>query len=141
MKKTGDLAGALKKYAQPKKVLRVGFVEEATYPDGTPVAQVAFWNEYGTETAPSRPFFRKTIRDNQSGWVNRIGGLVKSNNADKALALLGEHISGQIVQTITTFAEPPNATSTIKKKGFDAPLRDTMQMARSVGYEVSDDES
>ena len=26
----------------------VGFMENATYPDGLPVAAVAFWNEYGT---------------------------------------------------------------------------------------------
>ncbi len=31
--------------------------ENSKYPDGTPVPLVAFWNEYGTRTAPPRPFF------------------------------------------------------------------------------------
>lgn len=141
MKKTGDLGASLKKFIQEKKVLRVGFIDEATYPDGTPVAQVAFWDEYGTENSPPRPFFRETIKENQAEWVKSVGNLAKNGDTDKALGLLGEQITGQIVQAITTFDDPPNAESTIKKKGFNAPLRDTMKMARSVGYEVSEDES
>ena len=43
--------------------VRVGVLENATYPDGTPVAMVAFWNEYGTKTSPVRAFFRTTVSD------------------------------------------------------------------------------
>ena len=41
----------------------VGFMEGATYPEGTPVAAVAFWNEYGvpSHNQPPRPFFRQMI--------------------------------------------------------------------------------
>ena len=36
-----------------------GFFSTAKYDDkrGTPVAAVAAWNEFGTETIPERPFF------------------------------------------------------------------------------------
>jgi hypothetical protein len=47
----------------------VGFMEGATYPDGTPVAAVAFWNEFGKGVQSEegnyfqmpRPFFRNMI--------------------------------------------------------------------------------
>ena len=32
---------------QDNPVLRVGFLEDKQEDDGTPVAQVAFWNEFG----------------------------------------------------------------------------------------------
>lgn len=57
MKKVGSLASALKKYSDMNASVRVGVLESATYPDGTPVAMVAFWNEYGTKTSPVRAFF------------------------------------------------------------------------------------
>ena len=42
----------------------VGFMEGATYPDGTPVAAVAFWNEYGGPGRQPRPFFRLSACQN-----------------------------------------------------------------------------
>lgn len=144
MKKTGvGLGNALSKYADSKKFVLVGFFEEAKYPDGTSVAQVAYWNEYGTIHSPTRPFFRKTIRDNQSSWQDKLKQLVElyKGDTEKVLLLLGEIIKGDLYTTITTWTEPPNAPSTIRKKGFNAPLRDTMQKARSIGVEVTDDES
>lgn len=146
MKKTGCLKTALAKYGQGKnKVVRVGFFETAKYAntkgEGLPVAQVAAWNEYGTENIPPRPFFRTTIRENKDKWIKAVPHLAKQHGTEKALQLIGEHIKGQLTETITTWTEPPNAPATVKKKGFDAPLRDTMTMTRSIGVEVSDDES
>ena len=142
MKKTGEgLAKALQRLQQENVVLRVGIIESATYPDGESVAQVAFWNEYGTATTPPRPFFRQTIRDNKAGWSLSVQNLLKSHDAEMALNLLGQHIQGQLVQTINGWAAPPNAAATVAKKGFNAPLRDTMQMARTINYEVGSDES
>lgn len=50
------------------KQMQVGWFSSANYKDGLPVAQVAFWQEYGTKTAPPRPFFRPAIEDNQNKW-------------------------------------------------------------------------
>lgn len=147
MKKTGSLKAALEKLGNSKKVLRVGFLETATYAnsegEALPVAQVAYWNEYGTENIPPRPFFRKTIAENSSEWGKQVGQLLKANNydADAALNKMGEHIKGQLTESILSYEDPPNAPSTIRKKGFNAPLRDTGTMARSIDYEVTDDES
>ena len=101
MKKTGEgLAKALQRLQQENVVLRVGIIESATYPDGESVAQVAFNNEYGTATAPPRPFFRQTIRNNKAGWSLSVQNLLKSHDAETALNLLGQHMKGQLVQTI-----------------------------------------
>ena len=142
MKKTGEgLARALQRLQQDNVVLRVGIIESATYPDGESVAQVAFNNEYGTSSIPPRPFFRQTIRNNKAGWSLSVQNLLKSHDAEAAMNLLGQHMQGQLVQTINGWNAPPNAPSTIAKKGFNAPLRDSMQMARTINYEVGKDES
>ena len=40
----------------------VGFMSGATYPDGTSVAQVAFWNEFGHggRLPPPPPFYSRS---------------------------------------------------------------------------------
>ena len=44
-----------------KEKLEIGFFETARYPNGTFVAQVAYFNEFGTLNIPMRPFFRNAI--------------------------------------------------------------------------------
>lgn len=142
MKKVGSLANALKKYSEMNASVRVGVLENATYPDGTPVAMVAFWNEYGTKTSPVRAFFRTTVSDQKKNWVLSVQNLMKMHDdPKKVMGLIGEHMRGQIVQSINTWTDPPNAPYTVAKKGFNSPLRDTMQMARSISFEVNGDES
>ena len=43
------LETALAQYLKgTNKTMRAGILEGSAYPDGTPTAMVAFWNEYGT---------------------------------------------------------------------------------------------
>ena len=137
MKKVGSLASALKKYSEMNASVRVGVLENATYPDGTPVAMVAFWNEYGTKTSPVRAFFRTTVSDQKKNWVLSVQNLMKMHDdPKKVMGLIGEHMRGQIVQSINTWTDPPNAPYTVRMKGFNAPLRDTGQLMRSISFEV-----
>ena len=117
--------------------VEVGFLEGATYPDGTPVAAVAFWNEYGA-SGPPRPFFRNMISEESPTWGNKLAGAVQHTGGDgaKALAMMGEDIQGALVQSINTLTDPPLAPSTIKRKGFDKPLIDKAHMLNSTGYRV-----
>lgn len=141
MKKVGSLANALKKYSEMNASVRVGVLENATYPDGTPVAMVAFWNEYGTKTSPVRAFFRTTVSDQKKNWVLSVQNLMKMHDdPKKVMGLMGEHMRGQIVQSINTWTDPPNAPYTVARKGFNAPLRDTGQLMRSISFEVGGDE-
>lgn len=92
-----------------------------------------------TVTIPSRPFMRNAIEKNRDRW----GALLSTNlkktggDLDKALNLTAEKISSQIQDEIRDMMTPPNAQSTVRKKGRDKPLIDTGHMLNSVGYEVS----
>lgn len=123
-----------------KQEVRVGFLEGATYPDGTPVATVAAANEFGRpdKGQPPRPFFRQMIEENSPNWGRQIGRLLKANGGDSAAALdaMGSVIKGQLQRSINQFTSPPLAPSTIAAKGFDKPLIETAHMLRSVDYEV-----
>lgn len=123
--------------------VRIGILETQTYPakDGkadVSVAHVAYWNEYGTATIPSRPFFRNTIAEKQDEWAESSANILKSVDGDvkQALALIGEGVKGDIVETIQNFREPENAPSTVKKKGFNKPLIDTGDLWRAIQSEV-----
>jgi len=116
----------------------VGFLGRETYPDGTPVAAVAFWNEYGTSKAPARPFFRSMIEKESKTWGSKTAALLKSKSVkpQNVLGLLGEEIKGALKQSIQEFQSPPIAYSTAKAKGNSKPLVDTGQMLQAVDYEV-----
>jgi hypothetical protein len=124
-------------------VLRVGFLEGARYPtgkkgDGLNIAQVAFWNEFGTVRIPARPFFRTTIAKQSKTWGDKLGLAVKATNYDgqKALGLLGQSMRDDVESAIAQWTTPGNAPSTISRKGFDKPLVDSGDMQRAVDYEV-----
>ena len=136
----GDKFKAALKQAVDKAAsgtVRVGIIESQTYPNGESVAQVAYWNEYGTATIPARPFFRNTIAEKQGEWADKAAELLKqSDDTNHALALIGEGVKGDIVETIQNFREPENAPSTVKRKGFDKPLVDTGDLWRAIQSEV-----
>ena len=137
MKKVGSLSAALSKYKDMNASVRVGVLENATYPDGTPVAMVAFWNEYGTKRIPPRPFFRTTVSEQKKNWVLSVQNLMKIHNDPKqVMGLIGVHMQEQIVQSINTWSDPPNSAYTIAKKGFDKPLVETVVLMMSIKSEV-----
>jgi hypothetical protein len=149
---------ALEEKITNRGVLRVGFLEGAKYPEKTnarflkavgsdatpsvvpsiPIAQAAFWNEYGTTRAPSRPFFRTTIAQKSKDWGAKLALALKATNYDgqKALALLGQDMRDDVENSIAQWSDPANAPLTIKIKGFDKPLVDSGDMQRAVDYEV-----
>lgn len=128
------------------KQLKVGFIDGATYPDGTPVAMVAATNEYGNpaNNQPPRPFFRNAIAEHESEWLDAISrGLQKGVPIDDVLAAVGERAVGDVVQSIATIMDPPLSPATIasrKSKGNSStkPLVDTKVMIRDVHYEVGE---
>ena len=118
--------------------LKVGFLENSTYPDGTSTPMVAALNNFGGGHVPPRPFFSNMVREKSSEWPAILAKLIVQCDGDvaMAMALMGEGIKGQLQQAIRDTNTPPLAPSTIAKKGFDKPLIDTSHMINSVGYEV-----
>lgn len=132
------IVAALSRY-EPA-VVRVGFLSNARYPDGKPVAMIAAIQEYGAPGAgiPPRPFFRNMVADKRGEWPAAIRGLLKStgNDAVKTLDLTGAAIAGQLRESIINTNSPPLAPSTIARKGFAKPLVDTGHMLQSIDHEV-----
>jgi hypothetical protein len=117
--------------------VEVGFLENAKYDDGTPVAAVAFWDEYGA-SGPPRPFFRNMIAKEMPSWPDKVASEAKrtNNNGPEILAAMGLEIQGALIQSINDFTTPGNADSTIARKGFDKPLIESSHMVNSTGYRV-----
>ena len=93
-----------------------------------------------TKNITARSFCRKTVPTPKGEWIKALPGLVSQHGAVKGLELVGEAMKGDLVESIMTWTDPPNSKATIARKGRDAPLRDTMQMSRSIGVEVSDND-
>ena len=119
----------------------VGFMSGATYPDGTPVAAVAFWNEFGvpSHNQPPRPFFRGMISRESATWPTKMGQLAVATNydGDQVLGLMGEDVKGALQQSINQLSSPPLLPATVKAKGFGKPLIESGHMLNSVTYEVN----
>lgn len=107
--------------------LRVGFLEGATYPDenGTPVATVAWWLNYGTKTAPPRPFFTNMVKVKSDKWGDALARILADNDYDvtDALMKMGEGISAQLRQAIIELDAPALSPITLmlRKMRIDDP--------------------
>ena len=114
----------------------------ATYPDGLPVAQVALWNEYGTERIPERPSFRhaNTLLGNEMAYRLKGFSLEKSDKIvhDRTLHNIGEMAVNNLKQSVTGsgISYTQNAPSTIQSKKSSKPLIDTGRLLNSPTYQV-----
>ena len=119
--------------------VEVGFFAEARYEDGTPVAAVAAWNEFGTGTIPERPFFRRALAEVEDGVTKVVKAGIDTEKMvvdDRLADRVGAYVQGRIQESITALKEPPNAPSTTGQKGSSNPLIDTGHMRNSVTWKV-----
>lgn len=137
-----------------KLQLEVGFFSTAKYSTGEYVAQVAYWNEYGTTLSPPRPFFRNAIKDKSKEWLQLFRDTqFKTKDMYKSLSIVGTIAKDDIATSITDLSSPPNSEITInggwirhangkafkvKGKGSSNPLIDTGLMRNSVSYEITE---
>lgn len=126
----------------------VGFNENSgSYPaeegeESITIADVAAWNEFGTERAPSRPFMRQTIKDNKKKITNHANKALKAalngGGTQELLNSIGSYTKGQMQKEIRNGDWEPNAPSTIAKKGSSKPLIDTGRMRKSIVYVIKE---
>jgi hypothetical protein len=101
--------------------VQIGFLADgplSTYPDGTPVAAAAFWDEFGHGgkfPSPPRPYFRTMIAQESPGWPAKMAALAKLThfNGAAVLKLMGEDIAGALQQSIANYNDIPLAESTL----------------------------
>lgn len=155
------MAAHLKKLQETlgkKKAVKVGFFENATYPDGTSVAVVAATQEFGSpaQNIPARPFMKTTFDEKQKKWMRIVKRALQEDghNPDVALERVGLAAAEDIKKAIQAVHEPMLAVSTIKArlrdweetgafekdKDLQKPLIRTGHMLNSVSYQVEDDD-
>lgn len=98
--------------------VEVGFLEGATYGDGTPVAFVAYEDEFGHGgkfPSPPRPFFRTMIKKEAPSWPGKMAALAKATNYEgpQVLKFMGEDIEGALKQSIIETNEPALSPTTL----------------------------
>ncbi len=131
------LAGLLDALSSASGV-KVGFLEDREYSNGLKVAQVAFWNEFGTIRMPPRPFFRRMIGAKSKNWGKQFASVLKAfgYDAKRAFGYLGKLISEDLRTSINEFSSPALSPRTIARKGFAKPLIDTGEMLRAPDFQV-----
>ena len=123
-----------------------GFYSTAKYPDGTPVTNVALWNEYGVERngrqhIPERPFMRQAIPRMEEPILDVLKAEVDPKTmiveADTA-GRVGLAMQAEIQSSITNLKRPANAPSTIQAKKSSNPLLDTAVLRGAATFRVLD---
>lgn len=141
-----DLTAEGKRYFQQleeliKLEVQVGFpAGSGGYDDGTSLAQVAAYNEYGGSTKPARPFMRQSF-ENHEGELESACEVVNQSinnggSARAALERLGVMTKGLVQDEIVNGGFAPNSPVTIARKGSAQPLIDTGHMRQSVNYVI-----
>lgn len=115
--------------------LEVGILE-GKYPNGLNIAQNARFQEFGTYNIPPRPFFRNALKQNQKKWITFYKRGLKQRDAN-IVGKVGVMASSDIKMSITKTLTPPNAESTIRKKGSSHPLIDTGLLRSAIDYKVN----
>ena len=128
----------------------VSYPQEGDAP-AVKLADVAKWNEFGTELIPPRPAFRvgveNAIKNNrgEKGLVTKyLDNLIDPKMTPQNLKQLeknfmedmAKRIVKEIKQIIKDGSTSPNAPSTVAKKGKNHPLMDTKLLYDNVAAEV-----
>lgn len=122
-----------------KPTLKIGFLSNAKYPDGTPVAVVAAVHEFGSkkQNIPPRPFFRTMIAKHKNEWPSLVrSALINKSSTREALMLVGQVIKEELQASIRQFSGHALHWRTVRRKGHDKQLIDTGHLLNSVDFEV-----
>ena len=117
----------------------VGVRSDGGSPD---IADIAFWNEFGTDDGhvPERSFLRSTMDENRDAYARLMTAAVKKvtkgAKTRNAYRVVGRRIVFDVQRKISHGVAPPNAPSTIAKKGSATPLLDTGALRSAVDFEV-----
>ncbi len=132
------LCDRIKKELKSVKGVRVGYIKDKRYPNGFSLIHNALVQEYGNERIPPRPFLRRTLKKRDEWRMYVIENYdVDSKKTLNQIALeTGMIIKRDIQRSIDSNIPPPNAKSTVKKKGSTHTLIDTGTLRNSVQIEV-----
>lgn len=128
--------------------VRIGILSNAgSYPadeegNQASIAEVAYYNEYGTRRGiPERPFIRTTADENRAKYAKYLRQQLEdvfagTKTVRTALERAGTMAQGHVRKKIRDIKRPANKPATIAAKGSSNPLIDDAIMLRAVDYEV-----
>lgn len=112
-------------------------------PSGMPVVQLGAIHEFGSSDGriPERPFLRVAMKKHRAEHNALIRGLahgISSGREDpvRAVSKLGAVAAANVQETISDGVPPPNAPSTIARKGSSKPLIDTGALRQSITWQL-----
>lgn len=131
-------------FANRKPIVEVGILASTAgnaYEGGATVLDVGTWQEFGTRRIPARSFLRAWFDANMTTirtWLtNGMRAVILGKmTPDKLLDQVGLKAVGGIQARIASNIPPPNAPSTVKKKGSSTTLIDTGQLRSSITHRV-----
>lgn len=127
-------AAAAKAEPNGSRFVEVGF-------DNPAVVDRAGYNEFGSSRVPARSFIRAPLYAN-SAEINVARLMIAqalatgSGKATFLLNALGERAVSWVRGAIDHHIPPPNAQSTVDKKGFDHPLIETNALYNAISYRI-----
>lgn len=127
----------IEKIAKNKTVL-VGIHEDAGSTDNgeLTMAQLGAVLHFGNQRIPPRPWLDVGVRSGSADYLDIIEN--NSDDLDSALNMIGNIAVGKVKQYMTELQDPPNAPSTVKKKGSSNPLINNGHLRQSVTYSIID---
>lgn len=120
----------------------VGIHEVALQPESgdLTMAQLGAVQHFGTEDGriPARPWLDIGVESGTQEILDTIrSGASRGLPLDAVLEQVGVVAVGAVQEYMTDLKTPPNAPSTIERKGSDNPLIDTGAMRAAVSYAVT----
>ncbi len=106
---------------------------------GQTIAEIAWWNEFGTKRIPPRPFLRTGLNDNIRKYRSLFKAVLKNvllrkMSYDMATSIIGETAQADVQAKITNLRSPENSPITIKLKGSSNPLIDERQLVQHIRW-------
>jgi len=142
-RRTNGGVAALRERVRTPGTVDVGIIDAGKHDSGDKtVAEIGFFNEFGTERIHERSFMRSTIRSKKREIIKLQKKLLKKISkgdirVGEALGVLGEVMADEIRKKIVSLKLPENSPITVIRKGSSNPLIDTGQLKNSITYEVN----
>jgi hypothetical protein len=105
--------------------------------------EIAVYNEFGSSDGhvPERSFIRQWFDENEPKLRDMLTSMMRQAvkgelSRQQVLDRMGQYCVGSIQERIANQIPPPNAPSTVARKGSSTPLIDVGTLRSAVSYEI-----
>lgn len=96
----------------------------------------AVFNTLGTSTIPARDALTPAVIYEMPRIREATIAALRSRNPLAALEALAAEVQAELQRSVSAFSDPPNAPSTVERKGRNDPLVDTGEMLNQAAAHV-----